>query len=207
MTGRVAVLLLLAAGSARATSLLDVNDVVKLTDPIQLGRLSRNGLPQDWTGGEPFSGVINPATAYHYLVFSVAVGITPFIQIEFDSVSTNTFISAYDTTYAPNSAGLPNLGFDTNWLGDAGVSGNFFGTDPLFFQVLVPQNHNLLLVINNTAAGNVGVGDPFHLIVEGFIDSEFTDPAAVPEPATLCLTAGGLVLALRRRYRGRQRLI
>jgi hypothetical protein len=36
--------------------------------------------------------------------------------------------------------------------------------------VVVPQNHNLVLVINNTAASNVGVGDPFHLLVEGFIE-------------------------------------
>jgi len=209
--GTLALFILLATGSARATSLLDVSDAVALTDPTQVGRLSRNGVPQDWTGGELFPGVINTATPYHYLVLSVAVGITPFVQIEFDSVSTNTFISAYDTTYAPNSAGGPNFGFDTNWLGDPGLSGNSFGTDPLFFQVLVPQNHNLLLVINNTAAGNVGVGDPFHLIVEGFIDSEFTDPpvaAPVPEPATLLLSGGGFaLLGLRRRYRGRQRLI
>jgi hypothetical protein len=117
-----------------------------------------------------------------------------------------TSISAYDTSYSPNSA-LPNGGLDLNWLGDTGTSGNFFGTDPLFFQVLVPAMHNLLLVVNNTAPGDLGVGDPFHLLVEGFIDTEYTDPAPppVPEPATMFLTASGLaVLAARRRVRKRR---
>jgi len=57
-------------------------------------------------------------------------------------------------------------------------------------------------VVSNTAANNVGVGDPFHLIVEGFVDTEFTDPPpAVPEPATLLLGASGLAM-----FAGRSRL-
>ncbi len=199
-----AAIILLAAGSARAAAILDVTGAVGISDPVQNGRLSRNAIAQDWSGGEPFPGVINTTTAYHYLTFLVNVGITPFIQINFDSLSANTFVSAYDTSYAPDSAGSPNFGFDTNWLGDPGSSGNFFGTDPQFFQVIVPQNHNLVIVVNNTAAANVGVGDPFHLIVEGFIDTEFTDPpvnSPVPEPASLLLSGGGLALvALKRRY-------
>ena len=189
-----AVLMLLAATSARATTILDLNGALALADPIQLGRLSRNAIPQDWSGGEAFPGVINATTAYHYHAYLVNVGITPFVQIEVDSNSGNTFFSAYDTAYLPNSAGAPNLGFDTNWLGDAGFSGNPFPGDPDFFQVVVPVGHNLLIVVNNTAAGNVGVGDPFHLTVEGFVDTEFTDPPAIPEPATLLLGASGLAM-------------
>ena len=201
--GKLVVLVLLGTGSAEAIPILDVTGALTLTDPTQLGRLSRNGIPQDWAGGEPFPGVINSSILYHYHVYLVNAGVTPFIQLLFDSVSSNTFVSAYDTSYLPNSAGSPNFGFDTNWLGDAGFSGNFFGVDPLFFQVLIPQNHNLLIVVNNTAAGNVGIGDPFHLTVEGFIDSNFTDP--VPEPATVSLVGSGLaLLALKRRIRQRR---
>ncbi len=123
------------------------------------------------------------------------------LQIAFDSLSASTFVSAYDTAHLPDSAGSPNFGFDTNWLGDAGRSGNFFGTDPLFFQVLVPAQHNLLIIINNTTADNVSVGDPFHLTVEGFVDSAFTDP--VPEPATLLLGSTGLALLALKRSRAR----
>lgn len=204
MVGKVLLLALLAAAAAPAALLLDVSSQLSLTDPTQLGRLSRNGIPQDWTGGEPFPGVLSPTTAYRYHTYVVNAGITPFIQISFDSVPVNTFVSAYDTAYLPNSAGAPNLGFNTNWLGDAGTSGNFFGTDPLFFQVLIPLNHDLVIVVNNTGAANLGVGagQGFRLIVEGFIDSEFTDPAPVPEPATFLLGAGGLaLLGLGRRMR------
>ena len=200
--GKLVVLTLLATSSARATPILDVSGALALTDPTQMGRLSRNGIGQDWAGDEPFPGVINTSTVYRYHTYLVNVGITPFIQVIFDSVSPNTFVSAYDTSYAPNSAGAPNFGFNTNWLGDAGVSGNDFGVDPLFFQVIVPAGHNLVIVVNNTAAGNIGVGDPFRLLVEGFVDTEFTDP--VPEPATLVLAGSGLaMLALRRRRRKR----
>src|SRR4029079_15093003 len=71
-------------------------------------------------------------------------------------------------------------------------------------QVVVPQNHDLLIVVNNTGAGNVGVGDPFHLTVEGFVDTASTDPpgagSAVPEPAAFILCATRLAwMGLKRR--------
>jgi hypothetical protein len=187
-------LTLLSIAAAHAAVILDVSSSLVIADPTQLGRLSRNGIVQDWSGTETFPGVINTSTTYHYHTYAVNVGITPFIQIEFDSLSTNTFVSAYDTAYLPNSAGGANLGFDTNWLGDAGSSGNFFGTDPIFFQVIAPINHTLLVVVSNTAAANVGLGDPFHITVEGFIDTEFDDPAVTPEPSTIFLGGGGMAL-------------
>ena len=185
--GRAVVLLLLAAGSARAVPILDVTSALTTGDPVQMGRLTRAGIPQDWAGTELFPGSLNPSTAFRYHVYAVNVGLTPFVQVMIDSVSTSTFVSAYDASYNP-------LSFATNWLGDAGFSGNAFGVDPLFFQVIVPLHHDLLVVVNNTVAGDVGVGDPFRILVEGFVDTEFTDPAAVPEPDTLLLTGAGLIL-------------
>jgi hypothetical protein len=187
---------LLAGVSVHGAIILDVPSQALVTgDPVQTGRLSRNAIMQDWTGTELFPGVINTGVTYHYHVYSVNVGITPFIQIDFDSLSANTFISAYDTSYLPDSAGGPNFGFDTHWLGDAGSSGNFFGTDPISFQVVVPMNHTLLVVVNNTGSGNVGVGDAFNtIIVEGFIDTQFDAPPAVPEPSALYVSGCGLVL-------------
>jgi hypothetical protein len=193
---RALTFLTLSCGMAQATVITTITDFLVATDPTQTGRLSRNGIAQDWSGGEAFPGVINTTIVYHYQTYSINVGNTPFIQIEIDSLSTNTFLAAYDTAYLPNSGGTPNLGFDTNWLGDAGSSGNFFGTDPLFFQVIVPANHNLILVVNQTATGTTGLGNtnPYTITVEGFIDSAFTDPAAAPEPAGVLLSSGGLLV-------------
>jgi hypothetical protein len=179
-------------------------------DPTQLGRLSRNGIPQDWVGSEPFPGVINPATSYFYQTYSVNVGADTFIQITFDDVSTSEFASAYVGAYLPNSAGSPNFGFDTNWLGDAGTSGNFFGVDPVFFQVIVPANSDLVVVVNNTTGGAVlpVSNSTYNLLVEGFIDQNFTDApstSSVPEPSGLVLMTAALgaigLAQLRRRKR------
>src|SRR5438128_1300263 len=115
--------------AAQAGVLLDVTSALQLSDPTQLGRLSRNGIIQDWAGSEPFPGIINGSTSYHYAAYLVNVGLSNFIQIDFDSTSANTFVSAYQTSYSP-----PDL--TTNWLGDGGASGNFFGTDPRFFNVI-----------------------------------------------------------------------
>src|SRR5262245_12290210 len=110
----------LAAGTAQASSLLDVTGALSLSDPTQLGRLSRDGVPSDWSVEKAFPGVINTTTAYHYEAFLIDVGVADFVQISADTNSVNLFFSAYDTAYLPNSAGAPNLGFDTNYLGDAG---------------------------------------------------------------------------------------
>jgi hypothetical protein len=191
--------MVLTAATTHAAVILDVSSARAATDPIQLGRLSRNSLPQDWSGSEPFPGVFNPTTPYRYRTYTVNVGRTPYIQISFDSISPDTFIAAYHTAYLPNSGG-PNLGFDLNWLGDEGASGNFFGTDTRFFQVLVPANQVLVLVVNETNGINTGVGDPFRAQVEGFVDTEYSD---VPEPASLLLGGTAVALAvLRRRRRG-----
>ncbi len=190
----------LAAAVAHADILLDTTGAVMTTDPTQLGRLNRNGVPQNWGGVETYPGV-NPATTsttYHYTTYFVNVGITPFIQIDFNG-SANTFVSAYLGSYDPTSK-------TTNWLGDAGFSGNFFGTDVLFFDVKVAPNSVIEIVVNNTAAGNGGVGDPFQLIVEGYIDAEFTPSAVrVPEPSTLLLCFLPLVALLGREAWKRRR--
>ena len=94
-----------------------------------------------------------PDDLYRYRTYQVNVGQTPFIQVLFDSLSADTFISAYDTSYNPNSAGAPNFGFNVNWLGDAGTSGNLFPADPLFFQVVSQVDHQLVLVVSEANSG------------------------------------------------------
>jgi len=157
--------------------------------PTQLGRLSRNNIIADWSSVELFPGVINPSTTYHYTTYTYSAAdllYASFIQIDFDSTSPNTFISAYLGSYDPNNKAA-------GYLGDEGNSGNFFGTDPRAFQVIVPGNANLVLVVNTTAGGLVGTGDPFSLTVEAFADTNYNDPVITPEPSTLVLLGSGLV--------------
>ncbi len=173
---------LVAAGAAEASPLYSFDGSLVSTDPTQLGRLSRNGQPQDWGLSETFPGVVNPGTTYHYHAYSFAIGATPYVQVMIDSNSGTTFLSAYRTSYDPA------LGLDVNWLGDAGFSGNLFGTDPISFQVVVDPFSTLVLVVNESLTDG-GLGMPYDILVEGFIDTEYTDPPAdvVPEPSTLAL--------------------
>jgi hypothetical protein len=176
-----------------ATVIADIDSSIIASDASQLGRLSRNGIPSDWSSPEPFPGVINLATSYRYETFVIGVGNTPFIQIDFDEIggTTNLFASAYLNLYDPASPA-------TNYLGDAGFSGDFFGVDPLTFQVQVPVNQNLVVLVNDTTAAGAGVGIPFNVTVEAFLDTNFTES---PEPASWLLTVAGLValIAARRR--------
>jgi len=185
-------------GVAQATLIFADTISVTAGDPTQLGRLSRNGIPQDWSGGEAFPGVINPATSYHYMTLDLDVAALEntsygaFLQISFDSTAATTFLSAYLDSYDP-------LNLATNWLGDAGTSGNFFGVDPLFFQVVVPSGHHLILVLNESAT-NGGLNLPGNVLVEAFSDTNYTD---LPEPRTLELLACGLAVLLAARRFGR----
>ena len=183
-------------------------------DPTQKGRLSRNGVPQDYAGDEPFSGVINPTTTYHFHAYSVYVGNTPFITLTIDSTAATTFMSVYQTAYQPTNLSV-------NWLGDAGTSGNYFGTDPISFNVVAAINSTIIIIINESTT-NGGLGLPFTLYAQGAIDSANDGPtgpdflpvdlaivnapgsAVIPEPSTALLLLAPLVGAAALRTRRRR---
>ena len=187
-----ALVFFLSCTAASGSVLLNVSSTLASTDPTQLGRLSRSGVASDWSTIKSFPGVVNPSTLYHYTTYTLNVLTASYIQVSLDDPSTSFFASAYLGAYTPLSLAT-NRGLDINYLGDAGSSGNFFGTDPGFFQVVVPQNRNLVIVINEPVV-NGGIGRAFNLLVEGFSDTSFTDPVATPEPATLLLSVAGFGL-------------
>ncbi len=191
-------------GSAQATTIYSGTMTVVAADPTQLGRLSRNAIPQTWANSEAFPGLINPALSYHYKTLDLDLSVLEagfvygqYIQVIIDSASANTFLSGYLNSYTPGSAAT----VQSTWLGDAGTSGLSFGTDPLPFQVKVPAGGHLILVLNETTP-NAGLNFAANILVEAYSDDTYTDLlSAVPEPASWAYLGLGLVglAALRRR--------
>lgn len=198
--------LVLSGGLAQGAVLYTNTISILSTDPTQLGRLSRNGIPQDWSGQEPFPGPFNTSTSYHYEAIPILVpNWLSFLQITIDSNNGNIFASMYDTSYSPDPTASPNRGLDVNWMGDAGGSGNFFGTDPRFFQVVdltaagSPTGFGTVILVLNESVTNGGLNSPVNVLVEGFSGTDFSE---VPEPVTSTLLGAGL-LVLIVRYRRR----
>ena len=69
------------AAATQANVLLDVSNSLVAADPTQLGRLSRNAIPQDWANTETYPGAINGATSYRYRTYTVPVGATRYVQV------------------------------------------------------------------------------------------------------------------------------
>ena len=186
---------LLAATITSAPALaLDVQSgsvSVAATDAGQAGRLSRNGIPQDWTGGEAYPGEINTGTTYHYTSFIVPFAANAlqdvYYQIDIDDAANDLFSSAYLGVYDP-------LAKQVNWLGDAGTSGNYFGVDPRYYQVVVPAGGSLRLVFNSTNPTLDASTSTANYLVEAYSDTEYDEDfraAAVPESATWAMMVGG----------------
>lgn len=203
---------------ARATDILnDPADTITAASPTQLGRLSRNQIPQTWDpaiSGETASPGVLPATAnttfnYRAYTFTPAqLGNGQYVEIDLqqNNGSADLFASAW-TTFNGTASLLSGAGF----LGDAGGSGDFqfnvsppIPQDPRFFNVVVPAGSSLTVVINTSAAS--GLNQAYGLQVEAYSTKDYEDAviAPVPEPATWTLLGAGALLggvAVARRQR------
>jgi hypothetical protein len=180
-----------------ADTLSQFDTSLSATDPHQLGRISRDGVPSDWSVAKTFPGLINPTTSYAYKTFDFAASDFiggQYVQISFFDYEDegDLFLSAYSGSYSAPASAL-------NYLGDPGISPNEFG-NAVTFQVIVPTGQDLILVLNETLGGansSLAYGQLSNILVERFADTEFTDPPpappAVPEPSTLMLMGSGLV--------------
>jgi hypothetical protein len=193
-----AVAFLLCCGIAQATVIFTGSATLSAGDPTQLGRLSRNGVAQDWTGGEPFPGVVNATTSYHYTTIDIDVSALEagyvfggFLQIEFfNGVAPFLFLGAYAGSYNPAD-------LSQNWLGDGGTSPPIFGANSTFFQLVAAPGDHIILVMNETTPG-AGLGLLGEITIEAFSDTAFTDlvRSTAPEPGTLPVLFLGLAVLM-----------
>lgn len=189
------VLFCVASASLQAAVLLSTNDQITSADPTMTGRMTRDGLPSVWGTNKVFPGAFATTTIFSYTTYTIDVGYLRFIQVSVDDPFVGVFAAAYHTSFTP--APGPTA---TNYLGDAGSSGNPFG-NPNFFQVEVPKNKDLVLMVLNVPALSSGLGVPYGILIEGFSDANYNE---VPEPATAALMAGALgILVVARRHRRR----
>ena len=209
----IVALLFMSAGiyTASATPIASImGQTVTTSSRTQLGRLSRNNIPQTWTGQEPYPGVTGATTTYYYNTYTLSyLTLVPnnFVEISFTDTAGNgaVFISAYHDSYDPNNK-------QVNWLGDLGFNSIAYGTaDSLTFQVGLQYQQNLVLVVNNTGTGTAaasGLNNPFDIYVNAYTGTSYDDTSVTgvvtPEPSTFIeLGTGMLAMAgvARRRFR------
>ena len=207
-------LVALGGPAASATDLLPFETTsITAANPIQSGRISRNGVQQTWDpaddGETAYPGAINTATTYNYTTFTFTptqIGNGQFVQIDLSEPSAADLFASAWTSYA----GTSSVTSGTGWLGDAGSSEDYAFTsipptpqDSRFFNVTVPAGDSLTVVVNTTSAA--ALGESFGIEVEAFSDTEYTDatPGAVPEPSTWAMLGatalGGLAVFRRRK--------
>ncbi len=195
--------LLLAAlpALAGAETITNFNGVLTSSSATELGRPFRSGSQQTWTGAEPYDGKNNLTTAFAYTTYTFAASLftgAPYVEVSvLDTLGgTSDFVTAYAGSFNVNSQG-------TNWLGDEGGSGNYFGlTDGRYFDVILPVGQNLVLVLNDSSVA--ALNDPINIEVDAYADTNYDDPVVTPEPSTFVMLGTGLVWAAgmaRRRYR------
>ncbi len=188
--------LLLAAlpALASAETISNFNGVLTSSSATELGRPFRSGTQQTWTGAEPYDGKNNLAISFAYNTYTFAASLftgAPYVEISVLDTQggASDFVTAYAGSFIVSSQG-------TNWLGDEGASGNYFGlTDARFFDVILPVGQDLVLVLNDSSVA--ALNDPINIDIEAYSDTNYDSPLAqvTPEPSTFVTLGTGLIWA------------
>ncbi len=187
-----AALLLAGTTLAGAETISNFNGVLTSSSSTELGRPFRSGTQQTWTGAEPYDGMNNLTTSFAYTTYTFAASLfagAPYVEVSvLDTLGgASDFVTAYAGSFNVNSQG-------TNWLGDEGSSGNYFGlTDGRFFDVTLPVGQNLVLVLNDSSV--TALNDPINIEVDAYGDTNYGAPLVTPEPSTFVMLGTGLVWA------------
>ncbi len=158
------------------------------SDLSQPDRLARDGVPST-CNGKACPGAINSAGTRRYkkFTFTNSGGSTACLTVSIDATGCGTDIesAAYLNTYTPptaqgDAAGNLCLGY----LGDSGISGLGTTVNSASYDVSVPANSNVVVVVT-TAAGSTTCSN-FSGTLSGFFD--FTPASGLPAPT---ITPGG----------------
>ncbi len=176
---------------ASAETITNFNGVLTSSSSTELGRPFRSGVQQTWTGAETYEGKNNPTVTFAYTTYTFAASLftgAPYVEVSVLDTQggASDFLTAYAGSFNVNAQG-------TNWLGDEGASGNYFGlTDAHFFDVILPVGQNLVLVLNDSSTA--ALNDPINIEVDAYSDTNY-DPVVTPEPSTFVTLGTGLVWA------------
>lgn len=193
---------MLQAGAAQAVEVraFTVAPPLGAGDPVQKGRLSRTGQQSDWSAAKRYPGLVNKTAPYRYRTVEVAFEANAlqdvFYEITVDDPAAAVFASAYGRRYDPAA---PRLGY----LGDAGDSGEYFGVNARFFDVVVPRGGMLTLLFNATEAPAAAFGYQVSAFSDTMYGEDFALPGVPETPSWLLLLAGFGAAGLRLRRRGR----
>ena len=101
-----------AAQPANALVLVDFATGVgslNTSSPTELGRISRDGVPSDWSSQKAFPGTLNAATAYRYQLATISFAPNAtqdvYYQISIDDPSAVMFGAAYLDSFKPREPG------------------------------------------------------------------------------------------------------
>jgi len=162
-----------------------VNGVIETGDPVQDGRLFRDGITSDANAPKGFPGTFGLGEDFRYDTFTffnplATPGVARVDVLTGLGTGTGIFVSAYLDSYDPNNLAL-------NYLGDQGSSiDNFFTFN-------IPGLSNFVVVVTDSV-GNSTTSLPYTLTInQPFILAGAVPPG--PSPAPLLLTDAGAILS------------